>query len=974
MKKCLVFTQKLKEKMLMKRISTFITTLSLIFIMSILVSCGQNTKPDEENTHSQNSSVTEKNGYSESKNDELSDSAGSTSSDDYSSLEDYPSSSEEDYSTSENDDSYGHSDSLTPSTDIDNTLDVLDIDEGKAGQFELLYSTVNTPFTPINGELRQTTVSANQPFCIQCISTYHWNDGKGETPGEIWVECPGGISCGSWKAEGRSINGVENAIWDCYPEDLVFEANVSYFIMDSSAETASLNEKNHAMYDLRGISYDDNVSELFQKSEQTLTETYEYEQGIIGPAQNAIFTHNGATVQLGSEASGDAAWFITSDQKGPDGTATNMHCLALTTLPTDSLAISMETEEPAEGEMCHVQIGIPMTNGFEEQLFWVPLETEYTDGIAKATVDLTAIPDFADSISGVSNSIWQYNQASIDIANAQLRVLHGIYFVLTKGCEGIRTDHFSIHVPSDLWGGIGERKEFGKIYASDIYELGLDMEGILTDFVEKYGFDISQRSKWPMDVWVKESSDTAYFAMPALSIGGRLGNDSINFGDITVDCTNLKTGYKVQGTWNESDAFVYGTLAHEMYHFIQRCYYSKACTQLWYDESSASYFDYLYSSKAGYPVLDQNVEKNNIKQWTVFPQSIMVANGRELDSSLSFTKSEYAFAPLFSSLMQDYPDYMRKSCEFLRDTGGFNTWTDVLTSVTGSEMKYITKNYFAALVQKGTLFAAKGSFEPWIIAEDLYNGGKKFGSIGEVVTIDKCDDYSFSYTIPAYGVHFVALKFSADIPPYTSYSLKMPPDGIEVFEISGWEDRYDHNDYGTAVWEGYDNCSFGPGGVGYQVLMFVNTNGKNYSGGFFGGTVTQELTYWEQNLGGEEVTVQSQIPEKLRGYVDMLQQKDNKKTYCHLPIGDFEVKLDGDSLYVRIMTKDESYSFEETMKYDKTSGKARGKYGSLKFSWYSSGDDDLRFNCIVRDDEQNVVATFSGLNAAYCWYPEDQVN
>ena len=100
---------------------------------------------------------------------------------------------------------------------------------------------------------RRITLKADQdPVLVQAITTYHWNNGLGATPGSISI-WEGDQQLGSWQATGRNYYGMENIYWDVFPNYLM-QPGHSYIIKDSGHSTWSQNEtsENCGMFELRG--------------------------------------------------------------------------------------------------------------------------------------------------------------------------------------------------------------------------------------------------------------------------------------------------------------------------------------------------------------------------------------------------------------------------------------------------------------------------------------------------------------------------------------------------------------------------------------------------------------------------------------------------------------------------------------------------------------------------------------------------
>jgi len=88
---------------------------------------------------------------------------------------------------------------------------------------------------------KSPTVEFKTPVTITEISTYHYNQGKGATPGEISL-VGGGRTYGPWSTVGYTGQGdVKNAGWTAKP-DAVVPAG-TYTVIDSDPATWSQNSE-----------------------------------------------------------------------------------------------------------------------------------------------------------------------------------------------------------------------------------------------------------------------------------------------------------------------------------------------------------------------------------------------------------------------------------------------------------------------------------------------------------------------------------------------------------------------------------------------------------------------------------------------------------------------------------------------------------------------------------------------------------
>jgi hypothetical protein len=96
-----------------------------------------------------------------------------------------------------------------------------------------------------NGASGEVVFTLNEPLHITYIRTYHWNDGRGATPGYIRLQKKeDGSTFGPWPASGEpGSGGVPNANWVVRPGVRIPAG--SYIVIDSDPSTWSQNEESY---------------------------------------------------------------------------------------------------------------------------------------------------------------------------------------------------------------------------------------------------------------------------------------------------------------------------------------------------------------------------------------------------------------------------------------------------------------------------------------------------------------------------------------------------------------------------------------------------------------------------------------------------------------------------------------------------------------------------------------------------------
>ncbi|MFA5083610.1 MAG: hypothetical protein WC474_13745, partial [Hydrogenophilaceae bacterium] len=110
---------------------------------------------------------------------------------------------------------------------------------GMAAQGQVIFEVGNIGGVS-NGPSRETAFSLSSPQTVTLIRNYHWNWGRGATPGTIALRSSDGRSYGPWPTSGSpGQGGVANAYWTATP-NLALPAG-TYTVIDSDPATWSHN-------------------------------------------------------------------------------------------------------------------------------------------------------------------------------------------------------------------------------------------------------------------------------------------------------------------------------------------------------------------------------------------------------------------------------------------------------------------------------------------------------------------------------------------------------------------------------------------------------------------------------------------------------------------------------------------------------------------------------------------------------------
>jgi hypothetical protein len=93
-----------------------------------------------------------------------------------------------------------------------------------------------------NNPTRATVFTLREPHIITLIQNYHWNDGRGATPGTIALRGSDGQTYGPWRASGTTgQGGAANLYWNAAP-NVALPAG-SYTVIDSNPATWAQNSE-----------------------------------------------------------------------------------------------------------------------------------------------------------------------------------------------------------------------------------------------------------------------------------------------------------------------------------------------------------------------------------------------------------------------------------------------------------------------------------------------------------------------------------------------------------------------------------------------------------------------------------------------------------------------------------------------------------------------------------------------------------
>ena len=104
----------------------------------------------------------------------------------------------------------------------------------------------NTNKADVGDSGKSPAFTITRPHLITNIWNYHWNDGRGATPGTISLTRNDGTAFGPWEVTTTSgQGGARNVNWECSPDVTIPPG--TYSIIDSDPATWSQNDRTHGM-------------------------------------------------------------------------------------------------------------------------------------------------------------------------------------------------------------------------------------------------------------------------------------------------------------------------------------------------------------------------------------------------------------------------------------------------------------------------------------------------------------------------------------------------------------------------------------------------------------------------------------------------------------------------------------------------------------------------------------------------------
>ncbi len=288
----------------------------------------------------------------------------------------------------------------------------------------------------------------------------------------------------------------------------------------------------------------------------------------------------------------------------------------------------------------------------------------------------------------------------------------------------------------------------------------VDINGLLADY-HLQGFETAARKDWPFEVFITK--------MASEKGNGTVGQDgvyipgwTINGGVINLNAKLFEKNY----TSKTANPQIYSTMAHELFHFIQNCYVAPTFSARWFDEATASYYEYKLTGTVptNYSLLHMRVFDGFV------PSFATVFNFYSADNG-------YARLPVIQYLQEQVvtdKNYIREAYAAGGNTLVYDWAPHNIEGVIGKNIYDMAGPFFEMYIT-GDKLVSNASLSPGAISTIA-----DFDSIRTKLSYDFSNygTASTNLTIPAFGARFAFIQ-----------PLKTPADTEYVIN-AGSKDAY----------------------------------------------------------------------------------------------------------------------------------------------------------------------------------------
>ena len=521
-------------------------------------------------------------------------------------------------------------------------------------------------------------------------------------------------------------------------------------------------------------------------------------------------------------------------------------------LLTDELTGTVEVTLPApaaDGAENVVYLGIPYIDDKGKQGFEsFPLDTVTSGGKATATADLSqyanAIEEAAysgETATGKRDYSAEFAQKQAAAVGSGVNVKIAVYFFCeTEYLVTSDAGHFQIYVPKSSWSSQEEAVK-GKLNKQDAKRIVEDLESILSYYQKTYKI---KRTSWPMKVILGTDND------------GQFGS-----GRMKLNWAKLDNGY---GRDMKTSQALYQTMAHELFHFVQREYTPVVLSQSWFDEASGSYYGIVLGSQRSGSLSDAIRNENYFADAEAQYQGIAPMDVATL-GWFDFLHAGYGRASFIDYLMKNFgSDFLKRYYEEGVTLAGMQTESR-LEKLTGKTLGQLAEDFYCKLVlEKDSVMGVLNI--PSDIWQRKYSAGGDEGeasldAVRTTWTLTGKDERT-TISVPRYGAYFTALDTSKLKANPKAFTLTVPTADCAARLIAIRSDG--ENQYASQkVYQPDSSGKFEaqPINGAMYLLMMINTTGS------WGWTVSEQLSITYENLsdGGPYPASFNEIPQRYSG-------------------------------------------------------------------------------------------------------------
>jgi hypothetical protein len=296
---------------------------------------------------------------------------------------------------------------------------------------------------------------------------------------------------------------------------------------------------------------------------------------------------------------------------------------------------------------------------------------------------------------------------------------------------------------------------------SNVEALLSNMEQVYAKYQE-FGFDMSRRTQWPMNIHVttlkNADATTPTYAQYVSSWWG-IDSGYMNFSRLLFTNFNLDEATSI--------------FAHELMHFVQECYVTTQYKRLaWLDEGTAVFLEKYFGGKGDHSGRQYELYDG------IYPASDSASAGYARGALVAYWASLGGWYDGADALSGK--DKMSGLID-LYSTGGYlqvSKWQNWIDDCMGAPSKYAI-DFFTKLLQGNKSVWAENAYQPYtlhqIIVENAGKSAKDFSSkldpnyavslftsvlSLEVDKLTSEDGQEFELSVPAYGARVVALDMT----------------------------------------------------------------------------------------------------------------------------------------------------------------------------------------------------------------------